>query len=157
MADLQQQQQGAATGLAASPSPQRNLQQAQPLQPQQAPQAHPLDPSVRLYLEAAAEQLIASQTADVLQRAAATAGERIRSSAVQAMVALTAPELGPAVIGTAAAVVAEVATAAAEQRLRAHVPSAVRRAATEQLQQLLAVAAKGGGGRAAAQGPLPAA
>lgn len=85
-----------------------------------------------------------STTLQVLQRAQAAAEERIRCSAVQAMAALTAPELGPAVIGTAAAVVAEVAAAAAEQRLRAHVPSAVRRAATEQLQQLLAVAARGG-------------
>lgn len=80
----------------------------------------------------------------VLQQAREAAEQQIRAGAVQAMAALSAPELGPAVIGTAAAVVAEVAAAAAEQRLRAHVPSAVRRAATEQLQQLLAAAARKG-------------
>lgn len=92
----------------------------------------------------------------VLRQAQAAAEERIRTGAVQAMAALTAAELGPVVIGTAAAIVAEFATAAAEQRLRAHVPSAVRRAATEQLQQLLAAVAKGGGRavrQAAAAGP----
>lgn len=86
----------------------------------------------------------------VLRSAQAAAEERIRAGAVQAMAALTAAELGPAVIGTAAAIVAEIATAAAEQRLRAYVPSALRRTATEQLQQLLAAAAKGAG-RAARQ------
>lgn len=80
----------------------------------------------------------------VLQQAQEAATQQIRSGAVQAMAALSAPELGPAVIGTAAAVVAEVAAAAAEQRLRAQVPSAVRRAATDQLQQLLAAAARKG-------------
>lgn len=51
-----QQQHGAGEVRAGSPSPQRH-------QPQQA--AQPLDPSVRLYLEAVAEQLIATHTTEV--------------------------------------------------------------------------------------------
>lgn len=111
-------------------------------QPQHAQQA--VEPSVRLCLEALAEQLIAQHTAAVLQQGQQAAEARIRSGAVQAMAALTAAELGPAVIGTAAAVVAEAASAAAEQRLRALVPSALRRLALEQLQQVLASLARGG-------------
>jgi hypothetical protein len=120
-------------------------QQAQQQQAQQAQQAQQgVDPSTRLYLEAVTEQLIAKHTTEVLQQAREAAEQQIRSGAVQAMAALSSPELGPAVIGTAAAVVAELAAAAAEQRLRAHVPSAVRRAATDQLQQVLAAAARKG-------------
>ncbi len=117
---------------------------AGPGQPQHAQQA--VDPSVRLCLEALAEQLIAQHTAAVLQQGQQAAEAQIRSGAVQAMAALTAAELGPAVIGTAAAVVAEAASAAAEQRLRALVPSALRRLALEQLQQVLASLARGGTG-----------
>lgn len=140
-ADAQQQQQEEAAAScegAASATP------AQLLLP---------EPAVRQYLEALTEQLLATHTSEVLQRAQAAAEERIRCSAVQAMAALTAPELGPAAIGTAAAVVAEVAAAAAEQRLRTYVPSALRRAATEHLQHLLAAAAKGGKGPRHAPSP----
>jgi uncharacterized protein (UPF0147 family) len=102
-----------------------------------------VDPAVRLSLEALAERLIETNTGEVLQQAQSEAAERVRAAAAQAMAALTDPSLGPAVIGTAAAVVAEAAAAAAAQRLRSQVPSALRRAATEQLQHVLVLVARG--------------
>ena len=97
---------------------------------------------MRLYLEAQTEQLIAEHSTAVLAAAQAQAAAALRAGAVQALAALTAPERGAAVIGTAAAVAAEAAAAAADQRLRALVPSAVRRAATDHLQHVLVAAAR---------------
>ncbi|EFN50777.1 expressed protein [Chlorella variabilis] len=130
----------AAAAVAAES--QQQHQQARETGGEEAAAPSMLHPSVRLYLEALAEQLIAAHTTNVLQAAQADAEERIRATAVQAMAALTAPELGAAVIGTAASVVAEAAASAVQQRLRSQVPSAVRRTATEQLQYLLAAAAR---------------
>ncbi|KAL4855714.1 hypothetical protein ACK3TF_003794 [Chlorella vulgaris] len=102
-----------------------------------------VEPAVRLSLEALVERLIETYTSEVLQQAQSEAEERVRAAAAQAMAALTDPSLGPAVIGTAAAVVAEAAAAAAAQRLRSLVPSALRRAATEQLQHVLVLVSRG--------------
>lgn len=102
-----------------------------------------VEPAVRLSLEALVERLIETHTSEVLQQAQSEAEERVRAAAAQAMAALTDPSLGPAVIGTAAAVVAEAAAAAAAQRLRSQVPSALRRAATEQLQHVLVLVSRG--------------
>lgn len=55
--------------------------------------------------------------AQVLQQGQAAAAQEVEVRAVQAMLSLTPPGLGEAVIGTAAAIVAEVASAACAQRL----------------------------------------
>ncbi len=53
----------------------------------------------------------------VLQQGQQQAERDIPAQAVRAMLSLTPPGLGEAVIGTAAAIVAEVASAACAQRL----------------------------------------
>jgi hypothetical protein len=110
-----------------------------------------LDALARLHLDSLAEQLAVASTAEVLQRAQAAAHEHARAAAVQALTALADPELGEAVVGTAAALVAEAAAAAAAARLRAQIPPALRHAAAEAA--ALATAQRGRAMRGAAVQP----
>lgn len=57
----------------------------------------------------------------VLQQGQQAAEQEVQARAVRAMLALTPPGLGEAVVGTAAAIVAEVAAAACAQRLLSQV------------------------------------
>ena len=98
--------------------------------------------AARQHMEGQAEQYIAECTAAVLQEAQAAGEAAIRVNAVRAMVALSAPGLGDAVVGTAAAIVAEVAAAGCARALLAGVPSAVRQAVTRHVEALLAALRK---------------
>lgn len=108
-----------------------------------------VDSMVRQYLSNLGEQQIADATASVLSRGQAMAEERLRESAVRALVALTPLEHGEAVVGTAAAIAAEVAAMACAQRLLAQVPSAIRQGVKRQIDVAIAAFAKGS--RVAAQ------
>ena len=80
-----------------------------------------MEPAVRLYMESLAEQLIAGAATQLLQQGQQHAEHEIQAHAVRVMLALTPAALGEAVVGTAAAIVAEYASTACAQRLLSQV------------------------------------
>ena len=84
------------------------------------------------FANAAAEKAAAATIEVVIQAAFETAKELIKVAAVRAMLGLIAPELGEAVIATAAGIVAETAAGACAGRLAGLAQKAVRQDALAQ-------------------------
>lgn len=92
------------------------------------------DAAITQFALAAAEGAITATTERVAAAAYDHAVEEIRLRAAHAMLGLTAPELGEAVVSTAAAIVAEAAQTACGERLIGLAQSQVREALTRQAQ-----------------------
>ncbi|KAK9820041.1 hypothetical protein WJX72_005403 [[Myrmecia] bisecta] len=82
---------------------------------------------LRARLASLAERLIAEASTQALAASHPAAVRQIETNAARALAALALPSWGEAVVGTAAAIVAEVATSTCTQRLLKQVPSRCRR------------------------------
>eukprot|EP00887_Chlorella_sp_A99_P005741 scaffold1.g5741.t1 len=117
--------------------------------------AQGIESAVRQYLGSLGEQLIAAACAAALGEGQALAGRQLEQNAVRAMLALVPPGLGDAVVGTAAAIAAEVGAAACARHLLAQVPHGLRQGVQQQVDAAIAAFAKGSRVAAAPRGSVP--